>query len=222
MKNQSNSLSKDVCSLLIESSRSGDTAGVSQALEELQAQIKSKAEGFRAKHFLRPHHQSALEQEIRLAMVRAAEKFDENRGFPFEHYVNCSISNALKTFGRKDFTEKTHNEMISASHHHHETIPSVDATIVRNEIIGVVNSWASQLSESQLQIFQLCYREQLTLAETARKLKVSRTAVSRAHKRLKARGLEDLSNLRRHCRYFNSENFGGERVDATNTIELNS
>lgn len=197
---------------LVEATRNSNTVQINVALRALDSRLRAiviVSRYARQASDIPPLHQAACQ-----ALIRAAEKFDSSRGKPFEHLANRAIRNAildeLKAQSRAtrnlDYFGETDTLDTWMSDHDGEQ-PSVLDEIVHHEARAEaqlhVGNWVKRRPVRQREFIRLHYEEGLSKSETARRMRITKPAVTKLNAAILRAGRHDLAWLEESLIYLN-------------------
>ena len=128
------------------------------------------AQIYKTKHGFNRDEYHDLAQEGMLGLIRAAEKFDESKGFQFTTYSSYWIRSYMTTFVKKYYKYKTvplNQDLMSASYMDHHSVLNLDL-----------------ISDYHRRIVHLRYKQNKSFREIADILNVTRSTVSRHHRQI--------------------------------------
>src|SRR5262245_33950930 len=130
----------------------------------------------------RPSDLDDLMQAGRIALFRAAEKYDPSREIPFNHYANRAIRNAAVKEARRLTGQRELEEVDLEALHAVATRSTPNEA--RHEQEESFGDWVAQLPDRLALTFRLLYEERLSQREAARIARVSQPYVAKLNKAL--------------------------------------
>lgn len=155
-------------------------------VENNMGMVHYHAHVYKKKHGFNHDEYQDLAQEGMLGLIRAAEKFDESKGFRFSTYSSYWIRSYMTKFVKKYYKYRTvplNEALMSASYMDHHSVLNLDI-----------------ISDYQQRIVYLRYKQNKSFREIADTLNVTQATVIRHHRQiliiLKPQVVEMESNAR--------------------------
>ena len=180
-----------------------DSPAISRCFGTLKPYLRATA----CRYSYRECDWPSLEQVGFIAIVRAARQFDSAFGRPFEHYVRVAVRNAVLDEVRRTTEYYTRFKSIEtdfASDDGRDTCsealaPSPFDSIALAELViaraSVVAAWISQLSDRQQLLIRMHYFDGIRKTEVARRLGVSKAAISKLNSAMLRAARSELAGL---------------------------
>lgn len=176
--------------------RAKDKRGVNRTLLDLGPHVSEFVASYHCPAFARPQ----LEQAALLALMRAVEGFNPDRGVPLEHYSRRCMKNAVvaelvsvREERRKSGMGKVVEEAIQNRRRSQsiEVFRDEAREVIRNRLA----SWIARRTPRQRLLIDLRFFRGFQQAEIANSLKVSRAAVTQTLKLALEEGRRELGDL---------------------------
>jgi RNA polymerase sigma factor (sigma-70 family) len=180
-----------------------DDPAISRCFGKLQPYLRATASRYSCRECDWP----SLEQVAFIAIVRAARQFDSSFGRPFEHYACVALRNAVLDEVRQMAEYYNRFESIEmrlasdeARHSCCEALaPSPFDLIALAERVNArksaLETWISERSERQRLLVQMLYFDGIRKTEAARRLGVSKAAISKLNSAMLQAARSELAGL---------------------------
>jgi RNA polymerase sigma factor (sigma-70 family) len=152
-----------------------------------------------------PEDWPRFEQAALIALARTAQQFRSERGKPIEHLVRVAVKHAMVDELKKDAIRFRRFEFFGLVPTFHndgrfqDSAPSPADLLIQSELrshLAVqVHLWLQKRPPLEREFILLHFFEDLSQAEIARRLGVSRAAVSKRRRSTIARARVELANL---------------------------
>lgn len=144
------------------------------------------------RHAPQPSLRPDFAQVARLALLRAALRFDRGQRRPFAHYARRSLRNALLDEAER----QRRSAMISSGANNTIVVgDSALAALVRREVRGVVRQRLRSWVQRWQSLVELLFVEELSQAEVARRLRLSPARICQLFQEIRRYGQQAFADL---------------------------
>lgn len=192
--------SDSVCAL-----RAGILNDNEKAVETACSDLRPYVQAVAKTYCKRPADLPHFEQVALITIVRVAERFDPTRGTPIEHLVRVAVKRAILDELKSEAARSRRLEVFAIDpgeepHFHVQDAAASPAEIVaqselQSHLAAQVGSWLKSRPSAEREFIMLLFFEHLSPADVARRLRVSRAAVSKRWRSTIARARVELAHL---------------------------